>query len=62
MIEGLQQFTSKEEMLLQHLSGIPYKKGDILYFDGKVFHVLPIGKFGEILGISKQGDLVWLTK
>lgn len=51
-IEGLDELTLTEEILIQDLAGLSYSAGDILYNDGTNFQRLPIGTDGQVLTVN----------
>lgn len=55
----LDKITDVEMILIQNLTGLPYKKGDIIYFDGKNINVLPIGRKGQVLTVDDNDGLIW---
>lgn len=61
-IDGLDELTSAEEILLTSLAGLSYQDGDVLYYNGGAFQRLPIGTSGQVLKVTATEDAVeWGT-
>ena len=49
---------SSEVAFVEHLVGLPYEEGDILYYDGSNLNRLSIGTDGQVLTVS-SGLPIW---